>query len=103
MARLKIEWSTDAKADLFDILDFYIRRNQSATYSKKLNADIRASIKLIARYPSLDLKTDYDFIRVLITKDYQVIYEIFDRVVLIIMIWDCRNDPEDKRIGRRLK
>jgi plasmid stabilization system protein ParE len=39
MVKYKIEWSTDAKSDLYSILDFYIQRNKNATYSKKLNAD----------------------------------------------------------------
>jgi|SRR5690606_3003256 len=103
MAKYKIEWSTDAKTDLFDILDFYIRRNKNATYSIKLNARIHKSINLISRNPFLGIKTDYDSIRGLISGDYQVFYEIFDQILLIIMVWDSRRDPEDKRIGRRIK
>ena len=103
MAKYKIEWSTDAKSDLFDILDFYIQRNKSAKYSKKLNAEIDKSIKLISRNPLIGTKTDYDTVRALITGDYQIIYEIFDQLLLIIMIWDCRQDPDDKRIGKRIK
>jgi hypothetical protein len=37
MAKRKIEWSVDAKLDLYNILNFYIERNGSAIYSKKLN------------------------------------------------------------------
>jgi toxin YoeB len=103
MAKYKIEWSTDAKSDLFNILDFYIQRNKSATYSKKLNAEINKSIKLISSNPFLGTKADYDSVRALITGEYQIIYEIFDQLLLIIMIWDCRRDPDDKRIGRRIK
>jgi plasmid stabilization system protein ParE len=51
MAKYKIKWSTEAKADLIGILDFYIQRNKSATYSKKLNAEINKSIKLISLNP----------------------------------------------------
>ena len=67
MVKLKVEWSTDAKSDLLDILDFYVRRNKNAIYSKKLNADIDDSIKLLSRYPSLGLQTDYESVRALIT------------------------------------
>lgn len=103
MAKYKIEWSTDAKSDLFEILDFYIQRNKSATYSKKLNTEISKSINLISRNPLIGTKTNYNTVRALITGDYQVIYEIFDQLLLIIMIWDCRQDPDDKRIGKRIK
>jgi plasmid stabilization system protein ParE len=36
MAKYKIEWSIEARLDLIDILEYYIERNKSATYSKKL-------------------------------------------------------------------
>lgn len=29
--------------------------------------------------------------------------EIFDNMVMIIMIWDCRRDPEDKILDQRIK
>jgi len=86
-----------------DILDFYVRINGTATYSVKLNAKINSSIKLLSKNPFLGTPTDYDSIRALVTGDYQVIYEIFNQLILIIMIWDCRRDPEDKVIDKRIR
>ena len=51
MARLKVEWSIEARLDLFDILNFYVVRNKSTAYSKKLNAKIKNSVKLISKQP----------------------------------------------------
>jgi plasmid stabilization system protein ParE len=102
MAKIKIEWSSEARLDLFDILDFYIRRNGTAVYSKRLNSKINNSIKLLSRNPLIGTKTDLDSVRALITGDYQIIYEIFDQLILIMMVWDCRRNPEDKRIGQRI-
>lgn len=103
MAKYKIEWSTSARIDLLDILDFYIKRNKSASYSKKLNADINKSVALISNNPFIGTETNYNTVRAFITGDYQIIYEIFDQLLLIIMIWDCRRNPDDKRIGKRIK
>ena len=103
MVRFKIEWSIEARLDLIDILDFYIKRNKSNAYSIKLNAKINKSIKLLTKNPFLGTPTDYDSVRALITGDYQIIYEIFDQLILIIMIWDCRRNPEDKVIDQRKK
>jgi len=103
MAKYKIEWSTDARSDLLDILDFYIRRNNNAIYSKKLNAGINKSAKLLSRNPLLGMKTDYDAVRTLITDEYQIIYEIFNQLILIVMIWVCRRYPDDKKIVKRIK
>ena len=103
MVKQKIDWSVDAKLDLYDILDFYINRNSTVTYSKKLNARIDKSIRLISKNPFIGTKTNYESVRALITGDYQIIYEIFEQLILTIMIWDCRRNPDDKRIGRRIK
>lgn len=103
MARRKVEWSFDAKNDLQDILEFYIYRNGSKTYSIKLNGLINKSIKLIIKNPNIGTRTDYESVRALITGDFQIIYEIFDQIILIVMVWDCRRNPENKKIGKRLK
>ena len=101
MAGIKVEWSIEAKSDLIDILDFYIRRNGNAIYSKKLNSRINISISLLAKKPFLGKQTEDPSVRALITGDYQILYEVFDKLILIIMVWDCRRAPEDKVIDRR--
>ncbi len=102
MAKYKVEWSFEARLDLIDILEFYRIRNKSSLYSKKLNSKINKSIKLISKNPLIGLHSQIDTVRALITGDYQIIYEIFDNVILIIMIWDCRRDPEDKILDHRV-
>ena len=103
MVKRKIDWSSEARLDLLDILGYYIERNGSAIYSRKLNNKFKKSIQLISKNPFIGLQTDFDSVRALITDDYQIIYEIFDQLILIIMIWDCRRNPADKRIGQRIK
>ena len=103
MARIKIEWSIEAKLDLFDILEFYHARNGNTVYSKKLSSKINKSLTLLSKNPLLGKQTDDSPIRALITGDYQIIYEVFDKLILIVMIWDCRRDPEDKILNTRRK
>ena len=103
MVKYKVEWSIEARLDLIDILEFYIIRNKSALYSKKLNSKISKSIKLITKNSLIGLQSQIDSVRALITGDYQIIYEILDNLIIIIMIWDCRRDPEDKILDQRIK
>jgi toxin YoeB len=103
MVKFKINWSLEARLDLFNILEYYLNRNKSATYSKKLNAKMNQSVKLLSKNPFLGTRTTYDSVRAMVTGDYQIIYEIFDQMILIIMIWDCRRDPRDKIIDQRIK
>ena len=54
MVKRKIIWSPRAKIDIFEILDFYYRRNGTKTYSVKLNSKIRTSVRLLENhYPKL--------------------------------------------------
>jgi plasmid stabilization system protein ParE len=103
MVKRKIEWLVDAKLDLKEILGYYIERNGSAIYSKKLNTKFNKSIQLISKNPFIGTQSDFSKVRTLITDDYQIIYEIFDEALLIIKIWDCRRNPTDKKIGQRIK
>jgi plasmid stabilization system protein ParE len=103
MAKIKVEWSIEARLDLLDILNYYIDRNKSTTYSKKYHSNINKSIKLISKQPLIGAQTEIDTVRALITGDYQIIYEILENAILIAMIWDCRKDPEDKIIDSRIK
>jgi toxin YoeB len=103
MAKYKIVWSIEARLDLLDILGFYIERNKSVTYSNKLNSKINRSLKLISQNPLIGTKTDIESVRALLTGHYQFIYEIHKTLVVIVMIWDCRRDPEDKVIDIRVK
>lgn len=103
MVKYKVEWSIEARIDLIDILKFYKIRNKSALYNKKLNSKINKSIKLITKNPLIGLKSQIDSVRAFITGDYQIIYEILDNLIIIIMIWDCRQDPEDKILDQKIK
>ena len=103
MAGIKVRWSAEARIDLLDILDFYINRNGNTVYSHTLNSRIYKSIKLVAKNPFIGKNTDDPAVRAFISGDYQVIYEVFDNLILIIMIWDCRRDSEDKILDKRKK
>jgi len=95
MASRRIIWSSRAKLDLFEILDYYYKRNGTKTYSKKLNSTLRKSIKLLKKYPYIGVKSDIQFVRNLITGDYCVFYEVKSDSIVIITIWDSRNNPDN--------
>lgn len=103
MVKYKINWSIETRLDLIDILEFYVIQNGTASYSARLNSKINKSVRLISKNPFLGTITEYDSIRVLATGDYQIIYEIFNQLILIVMIWDCRRNPEDRVIDKRIR
>lgn len=102
MAKFKIEWSTQAKFDLSDILEYYNTTNGNHRYSQKLFNLIDEYIQHLPDNPLLGLATEYKNVRLLIVGNYHVVYEIDNYIILIIMIWDARRNPNNKNIERRI-
>lgn len=97
MAR-KIIWTSRAEEVFHRILEFYLRRNETKTYSRKLNAEIKQIINLLKKFPFLGISIDIENIRVLIKSDFRIFYKIMPEEIVILLIWDCRHNPEDLKI-----
>jgi len=93
VAKRKIIWSSRAKLDLFEILDFYLKRNGTVTYSKKLNSKLRKAIKLLEKHSELGIQTDVLNVRNLIEGDYSIFYSIGSETIEVISIWGNQQDP----------
>ena len=98
MAKRKIVWSNRAKKRLYGILDFYIKRNKSKSYSIKLFKLLNKEVKILLKYPDLGLKTTEESVRGLIIDTYIIYYEVTDDKIIIHTIWDCRQNPDSKII-----
>lgn len=98
MVKGKIIWSPRAKSDLFEVLDFYFKRNGTKTYSNKLNLTVRKSIKLLEQHSNIGVKTDVLNVRNLIVSDYSIFYEVKSGIIEIITIWDNRQNPDNLNI-----
>ncbi len=91
----KIIWSANAKADKIEILDYWIKRNKSNTYSKKLNLLFKEAINLVAKNPTLGHVTIKENVRVKIVKQFLIIYEITEDSIHIHFLFDIRRNPEE--------
>jgi addiction module RelE/StbE family toxin len=98
MVKRKIEWSSQAKTDLSNILEFFYIRNGSKTYSKKLNLKIRKAIRLLSKHPLLGIQSDIENIRALVEGDYAIFYQLTEGTIRIITIWDCRQNSDNLTI-----
>ncbi len=98
MAKRKIIWSKRAQIKRYDILKFYILRNRSNTYSKQLNKRINHELRLLIKYPQLGIKTDIKGVRGLIVDKFILFYEFNDNSIIVLYMWDSRQDPEGLRI-----
>lgn len=98
MGEQKIIWSHKAKIKLFEILDFYHKRNKSKRYSTKLYAKFNQELKILFKQPHLGIKTDVENVRALIVDDYMIFYEKKEYIVVVHVLWDCRQNPDDLAI-----
>ena len=98
MAQRTIIWSRLATNKLYSILEFYILRNKSKTYSAKLYQRFNKELKILLKQPDVGLNTEIIPVRGLIVDDYILFYEYSNGKIIVHSVWDCRQNPDDLRI-----
>lgn len=97
MAR-QIIWTLSAHDERIKILEYWVRRNKSKVFSKKLNKLIVTAIKEVSKNPSIGRKTDFANVRVKIVREYLIFYEVTPKAIYILSIWDGRRDSSTRLI-----
>ena len=93
MAR-QVIWSLIVQNDKKEILDYWRLRNKSNAYSKKLNELFKESIRIIVDFPQIGKVTDDTKARIKIVRDYLIIYEETENQIIILTIWNSRQDND---------
>jgi plasmid stabilization system protein ParE len=100
MVAQQIIWSKRAITERQKILEYWISRNKSASYSIKLNTLFDATITSILHNPLAGKHTSSPSVRARTIREYQILYEILDaQIVLIVSVWHTRQNPERKAAG----
>lgn len=94
----RIIWTERADKIFTRILEFYIERNGSKIYSRKLNKEVQVLLSVISKQPCLGTKTEKERFRVLIRGNYKIFYEVDKAHIVVHLIWDCRQNPEDIKL-----
>ncbi len=89
----RIVWVYQAQKDRNQIFTYWVNRNKSNTFSRKLNRIIRESLDIISKYPFIGKLTDKPNVRIKIVLDYLLIYEITENEIVVLRIWDSRRNP----------
>jgi len=92
----QIIWTERAQKERKEIFTFWNAHNKSSFYSIKLNELITESLKLICIHPFIGKPTNKENVRVKILKSYLIIYEITLKEIIVLSIWDSRQNTEDK-------
>ena len=93
---LEISYSSQFADNLEAILTFYDERNGSDRFSKKLMKMIHKQIGLLKTMPEIGRVTDFPGVRILFVERFGIEYQIRDKVVLVVDIFSCETNPEDR-------
>jgi plasmid stabilization system protein ParE len=95
MAKRKVIWSHKANIKLYEILEYYTKRNRSPKYSTKLYKRFKKELSLLHEHPEMGINTDCELVRGLIVEDFILFYEVTPSNIIVHTVWDCRQNPED--------
>lgn len=70
----RVIWSTLAEQDFADILEYWVNRNKSATFSNSLIDLFEEATELISQYPEIGQRTDIPDVRYKLVRDYLMFY-----------------------------
>ena len=101
MAQRKVRWTRTADIQYVGILEYWAKRNKSATYSKKLIRIVAKRTKQIADTPFIFKEADFKDTRMASLGNFSIFYKVTDEEIVITAFWDNRQDP--KKLLRILK
>ena len=90
----RIKWSLQAEQELADILDYWVNKNKSATFSLKLIDLFEEATELISVFPEIGQQADIPDVRQKLIRDYLMFYRVDGEIIHILTVWDPRQDPD---------
>lgn len=98
----RIIWTEKADFIFNKILEYYIHRNLSKEYSRKLNNDINAYLEILAKQPFPGKRVNDSDIHVAIKEHFKIFYQIEQDRLVIHLVWDCRQNPISLKLNLML-
>ena len=94
MAKRSVKWTKTADIQLVGVLEYWVKRNKSSTYSKKLLSKVIERTEQISKNPFSYKKTDFKDIRISALKNFSILYKVTSNYIVITAFWDNRQDPK---------
>ncbi len=91
----RIIWTPQANLARFDLLKFYHDNGTPKNTLKRLDNKIRNIIDNLTFFPNLGVTYKSKYERILYKDNYSIIYKIESNDILILQIWDSRQDPQN--------
>ncbi len=94
MAKRNIIWTRTADLQFVGILEYWVKRNKSASYSKKLLKLVSTRTHQILEKPFIYRSTNFKDFRVSVLGNFSIYYRVNDEQIIIAAFWDNRQDPK---------
>ncbi len=94
MAKRNVIWTRTADLQFIGILEYWVKKNKSSTYSKKLVKLVSERTKQIAEKPLIYKATDFKDIRVASLGNFSIYYKLSNEQIIVTSFWDNRQDPK---------
>ncbi|HVZ97636.1 MAG TPA: type II toxin-antitoxin system RelE/ParE family toxin [Chitinophagaceae bacterium] len=91
----RIVWTNAARKARREILEYWIKHNDSNTYAKRLSKLFRIKVALLQSSHYLGKPTDFKDVRVSLVVHFSIFYKIQGEKIIIMGIWDNRRNPDD--------
>lgn len=90
----RIKLTLLASLDKRDILHYWKERNQSNTYSIKLDKAFYELFEELALFPNIGVLSIGKDVYSIVFRDYRIYYHIENDTLIILRIWDTRRNPD---------
>jgi len=94
MAKRAVVWTRTADIQFVGVLQFWVEKNKSNSYSKKLIGLVSERTEQIAKNPFLHKPADFKDTRVASMGHFSIYYKVFDDRIIVTAFWDNRQDPK---------
>ena len=92
MAKRTVVWTRTADIKFAGILQFWVEKNKSNSYSKKLIGLVSDRTEQIAKKPLLYKSADFKNTRVASMGQFSLYHKVFDDRNIVTAFWDNRQD-----------
>lgn len=90
MAERIVRWTRSADIQYVGVLEYWVKRNKSVAYSKKLIKIVAKRTKQIAKTPFIYKVADFKDTRVASFGNFSLFYRVTEQEIIITAFWDNR-------------
>ncbi len=94
MAKRNVIWTKTADMQFVSILGYWVKRNKSNTYSKKLVKLVTERTTQFAETPFIFKATDFNGVRIASLGNFSIYFKVTEVSIIVSAFWDNRQDPK---------